>query len=87
MRAQNYLRTGLRALWLVVRLPAFALLAILAPVIRLLLGSLALLGVLMALFWRVVGPPQFPFIGMLGASIVCALALAGYERLLRLLSR
>lgn len=87
MRAQDYSRSGLRALWLVIRLPAFALLAILAPVARLLLGSLALLGVLMALFWKLLGPPHFPFIAMLGASIGCGLALAGYEALLRLLSR
>jgi hypothetical protein len=87
MRAQNYLRSGLRALWLAVRLPSCTLQAILAPVVRLLLGSLALLGVLMALFWKLVGPPHFPFIGMLGVSIGCGLALAGYERLLRLLSR
>ncbi len=83
MRAQ----TGLRALSLVIRPLAFTLLAILAPVVRLLLGSLALLGALMALFWKLVGPPRFPFLGMLGASMACGLVLAGYEKLLRLLSR
>ena len=87
MRAQNYFRAGLPALWLVVRLPACTLLAILAPVVRLMLGSLALLGVLMALFWKLVGPPNFPFIPMLGASIGCAPVLAAYEALLRLLTR
>ena len=87
MRAQHYLRTALRALWLVVRLPTFTLLAIPTPVVRLLLGSLALLGVLMALFWKLVGPPDFPFIGMLGAAIGCRLVLAGYEKILRLLNR
>ena len=87
MCAKDYFRSGLRALWLAVRLPAFALLAILAPVVRLLLGSLALLGVLMALFWKLLGTPHFPFIGMLAVSIGCGLAVAAYDALLRILSR
>jgi hypothetical protein len=86
MRAQNYFRPGLRVLWLLVRLPVFSL-AILAPVVRVLLASLALLGVLMALFWKLVGPPNFPFVAMLAVSIGCGLTLTGYEALLRLLSR
>ena len=87
MRAQNYFRMGLRVLWLLVRLPVFSLLAILAPVVRVLLASLALLGVVMALFWKLVGPPNFPFVAMLAMSIGCGLTLTGYEALLRLLSR
>ena len=87
MRAENYVRAGLRILWLVVRLPAFTLLAILAPVVRLLFGSVALLGVLMGLFWKLVGPPHFPFLLMLSAAIGCGLLLVGYEALLRLLGR
>jgi hypothetical protein len=50
-------------------------------------GSLALLGVLMACFWKLVGPPHFPFVGMLAASIGCGLAVVGYDALLRFLSR
>ena len=72
---------------MLVRLPAFTLLAILAPVVRFLLGSLALIGVLMAIFWKLVGPPNFPFVAMLAASIACGLSLAAYEALLRHLSR
>ena len=87
MRAENYLPSGLRVLWLLVRLPAFTLLAILAPVVRFLLGSLALLGVLMAVFWKLVGPPHFPFFPMLGLSISCGLVIVGYDALLRILSR
>jgi hypothetical protein len=87
MRAKHYLRTGLRGLWLMIRVPVFTLLAILAPVARLLLSSLALLGVLMALFWKLVGAPHFPFVPMLCAAIGCGFALAGYEGLLRLLGR
>jgi len=56
-------------------------------VVRFLLGSLALLGVLMAFFWKLVSPSHFPFIPMLAASIGCGLALAGFDALLRLLSR
>jgi hypothetical protein len=85
MRTQNHFCTGPPVPWLLVRLPVFTLLAILAPLVRCLLGSLALLGVLMALFWKLVGPPHFPFIPMLGASVACGLALAGYDALLRLL--
>ena len=74
-------------LWLVVRLPVFSLPAILAPVVRVLLASLGLLGVLMALFWKLVGPPHFPFVLVLVASICCGLALASYDALLRFLGR
>ena len=87
MSASNYLRKALSVLWLLVRLSVFTLLAILAPVVRLLLGSLALLGVLMAFFWKLVGPPHFPFIPMLAVSIGCGLTLAGYDALLSLLRR
>ena len=87
MRAKAYFRGGLRIPWLLVRLPAFTLLAILAPAVRLFLGSFALLGVLMSLFWKLVGPPHFPFILVLTVSIGCGLAVAGYEALLRLLGR
>jgi hypothetical protein len=38
MPAQNYIHTGPQVLCLLVRLPAFILLAILAPVLRFLLG-------------------------------------------------
>jgi hypothetical protein len=84
MPAQNYIHTGPQVLRLLVRLPAFILLAILAPVLRFLVGLLALLGVLTALFWKLVGPPHFPFVPLLAASIGCGLALVGYEALLRL---
>jgi hypothetical protein len=78
------------ALWLLsqgIRLPLFLLLAILEPVVSFVLGSLALLGVLMALFWKLTGPPHFRFLLMLGISLGFELALAYYHTLLRLLSR
>lgn len=80
------MRIGLWLLWQCIRLPLFLLLAILEPVIGFVLGSLALLGVLMALFWKLVGPPSFPFLLMLCISLGCGLLLAGYQALLRMLN-
>jgi hypothetical protein len=51
------------ALWLIwqcIRLPLFLLVAILEPVVSFVLGSLALVGVLTAFFWKLIGPPHFP---------------------------
>jgi hypothetical protein len=56
------------------------------PVVGLVLGSLALLGVLTALFWRFVGPPHFPFLLVLGVSLGFELALILYRKLLGVLS-
>jgi len=85
MRAQLFCRNGAWLLWQVVRLPTFTLLVILEPVVRAVLGGLALLGVLTALVLKVAAAPHFPFLGMLGASIGCGLVLAGYHALLRVL--
>lgn len=73
-------------LWQGIRLPTFLLLAILEPVVRLVLGSLALLGVLTAFFWRLVGPPHFPFLLVLGVSLGFELVLIIYRKLLGVLS-
>jgi hypothetical protein len=73
-------------LWPLLRLPAFTLLVILEPVIRLLLGALALLGVMTALVLKLASAPHFPFLGMLAMSIASGLLLAGYHVLLRVLS-
>ena len=58
----------------------------LEPVVSLVLGTLALLGVLMALFWKFFGPPNFPFFLMLGISLGFELALIVYRKLLSLLA-
>jgi hypothetical protein len=47
----------------------FLLLSVLEPVVGFVFGSLALLGVLTALFWRLVGPAHFPFLLVLGISL------------------
>jgi hypothetical protein len=60
------------ALWLVwqcVRLPLLLFLAIIEPVVSFILGSLALLGILMTFFWWSIGPPHFPIALMLGMSV------------------
>jgi hypothetical protein len=77
----------LRLLWHAVRLPVLMLLTILEPVVRFILGALALLGVLTALFFRFYGVPHFPLALMLGVSVGLGLMLVGYYALLRLFAR
>lgn len=73
----------LRFLWQCIRLPIFLVLAILEPVASFVLGSLALLGVLGALFWNFLGPPHFPFLLVLGLSFSFELILILYRKFLR----
>jgi hypothetical protein len=84
--AKNVLARSLWLQWQGIRLPTFLLLAILEPVVSLVLGSLALLGVLTAFFWRFVGPPHFPFLLVLGVSLGFELVLIIYRKLLGVLS-
>jgi hypothetical protein len=85
--AGGLLRGTLSLLWYAVRLPVYMFLVILEPVVRFILGALALLGVLTALFFRFYGVPHFPFTLMLGTSVGLGLILVGYYALLRLFSR
>jgi hypothetical protein len=73
--------------WQCFRLPVLLFLRILEPVVSFILGSLALLGVLMTFFWWSVGPPHFPIALMLGISLGLGATLAAYHALLRLLNR
>lgn len=78
----------LRAMWVVVSLPLFALLAILEPLVRVLLAGVALLVTLTALFLALVrGFGAFSFFGMLAVSVGLVLLLALYYAVLRRLSR
>ena len=77
----------LRALWLLVRLPVLTLLVILEPVVTLVLGGLALAGVLTTIFFVLVHAPHFPAWTMLTISIGFGLALMFYQALLRVFSR
>jgi hypothetical protein len=87
MTPGDLLRGTLRLLWHAFRLPVFMFLAILEPVVRFILGSLALLGVLTALLLQFYGVPHFPFALMLGMSVGFGLMLAGYHALLRVFGR
>jgi hypothetical protein len=74
--------------WEAVRLPVFALLVILEPIVRVVLCGLALLSALAALFFEFLTElPKFPFWGMLGFSVGCALALLLYYGLVRIFSQ
>ena len=87
MSAGELLRGAARLFWHALRLPVFMFLAILEPVVRFILGALALLGVLTALFFKSYGVPHFPFALMLGFSVGLGLILVGYYALLRLVAR
>lgn len=85
-RAQFWLG-ALGWIWRLVRLPIMTLLIILEPVVSLVFGGLALLGVLMTLFNSLVGPPHFPTWTMLTLSVGFGLALRLYRELILLLAR
>ena len=80
------MRRGLWLLWHAIRLPLLALLQAIAPAVRLALRTLALLGVLMAFFFKFLGVPHFPFLGMLAISVGFILALMAYDATIRVLS-
>ena len=80
-------RTILFVVWTAIRLPVLALLVVVEPVARLLLGGLALLLVLVAFFLRFVGShPAPPFWRMLALAAACVGLLALYRAVIRLLS-
>ena len=83
----RFLRGMLRLVWHALRLPVFIFLAILEPVVSFVLGALALLGVLTALFSKLYGVPHFPFALMLGVSVGFGLMQVGYYALLRLFAK
>ena len=85
--AGDLLRGTLRLLWHTVRLPVYVFLVILEPVVSFVLGALALLGVLTALFFKFYGVPHFPLALMLGVSVGFGLMQVGYYALLRFFGR
>jgi hypothetical protein len=79
---------SLRLVWRLIRLPIKTFLVIIQPVVVLVFGGLALLGVLMSFLFKLSGAaPHFPFMIMLATSVGFGLALIGYEALIRCLSR
>ena len=77
----------MRGLWLLARLPIFTLLVILKPVVALVFGGLALVGVLTTIFFVITHASHFPAWTMLTLSVGFGLALMAYEALLRVFSR
>ena len=79
---------SLRLVWRLIRLPILTFLVILQPVVGVIFGGLALLGVLMSFFFKLSGAaPHFPFLIMLAISVGFGLVLIGYEALIRYFSR
>jgi len=65
----------------------YVFLVILEPVVSFVLGALALLGVLTALFFASSRLPHFPFALLLGVSVRFGLMQVGYYALLRVFGR
>lgn len=87
-RAASVSQYAVRAIWHTLRVPILATLTILEPIVRTLLSGLALLGILMALFFKfLVKLPDFPFWLVLGISVGCALSLTLYYLVMRVFSR
>jgi hypothetical protein len=87
MRRDNEVRREIiRWLWHVVRLPIVIFLVILEPVVALTCGTLALLGVLTTVFFKLIAAPHFPTWTMLIISISFGLALVLYEGAIVVLS-
>jgi hypothetical protein len=80
-------RCTLWLLWQCIRLPILLVLVTLEPVVNLVLGLFALLGLLTAIFWELAGPPGFPCLLIVTISLGFQFALLVYQILLRLLSR
>jgi hypothetical protein len=79
-------REIIRWLWHVARLPMVTLLVILEPVVALVCGALALLGVLTTAFFKLIAAPHFPTWTMLTISISFGLALVLYQGAIVVLS-
>jgi len=76
----------MRWLWHLIRLPILLLLVILEPVVAFACGGLALLGVMVVVFFELVAAPHFPMWTMIAISISFVFALALYEGAIRLFS-
>jgi hypothetical protein len=73
--------------WRLVRLPIVTLLVILEPVVSLVFGGLALLGVLVTLFSSLIRAPHFPTWTMLALSVGFGVAVRLYRGLILILAR
>ena len=72
--------------WQAIRLPILTLLVLFEPIVNFALSAVALIVALSTLFWKLADPkPGFPFWTLVAASLACALLLALYHALIRLL--
>ncbi len=72
--------------WQAVRIPALTLLVMFEPIVNFALSAVALIVAMSTLFWKLADPkPGFPFWTLVAASLACALLLALYHALIRLL--
>jgi hypothetical protein len=90
--AQSFIADTGRAMaslsWQLIRLPVHTLLVILEPVVDVVFGGVALLGVLVSLFFRLSsGISHFPFWTMISISIGFGLVPMIYGGIIRLFSR
>jgi hypothetical protein len=83
----QFWREILRWIWWLVRLPVVTLLVILEPVVSLVFDGLALLGVLVTLFYNLIRLPQFPTWTMLTLSVGFGLVTRLYRGLIQILAR
>jgi len=74
-------------LWEAMRLPTLGFLLILLPVVRLVLSTVSLVGVLTAILFKAISLPHFHFWLVLFFSVGCMLLLLAYEGLIRFCSR
>lgn len=87
---QNPTQSSLQVLgwtWRIVRIPIVTLLGLVEPVVSFVFGALALLGVLMTLFFKLIHLPAFPAWTMLAISVSFGLVGRMYRGLIKLLDR
>jgi hypothetical protein len=86
LRGDDVMKKTMKWAWLVVRFPILTMLVILEPIVAFILGGLALFGVLVTLFFKLIDAPRFPTWTMLALSLGFVGALVIYEAAIRLLS-
>jgi hypothetical protein len=79
---------GTLSVWHFLRFSLLAVLRVLDPLFRVMLGALGFLSIFMAVFFATVSRlPTRSFVVLLGFGLTCAMAKVLYERLLSRLSR
>lgn len=73
-------------LWNAIRISLYGLLVALEPIVRSVVGSIVVLGLLVTLLFKIAGAPNFPLWTMLAICFGFVTFLGGYYLLLRILS-